>query len=341
MRITVFDTRRYDRAALEEENAAHGHELTFLEPRLDADTAILAKGSSAVCSFVNDRVDAACLDLLADAGVRLVLLRSAGFNHVDLEAAERRAIKVARVPEYSPYAVAEHTFALLLALVRRIPRATARVREANFSLEGLVGFDLRGKTFGVLGTGRIGVATARIALGFGCRVLAYDLKPDPQLEDAGARYTSLAEIYDLADVVSLHVPLVPATRHLINEAAIARMKRGIIILNTGRGALIDTKALIEGLKSLHVGGAALDVYEEEEKLFFRDLSNEVLADDVLARLLTFPNVLITAHQAFLTREALGAIARTTLASATAFERDEPLEHEVRAAEVLRPSPAAR
>jgi D-lactate dehydrogenase len=341
MRIAVFDVRRYDKNALEDANARHGHELSFLEARLDADTAVLARDHDAVCAFVNDRLDAACLESLASAGVKLVLLRSAGFNHVDLEAAERRGLKVTRVPEYSPYAVAEHTFALLLALVRRIPRATARVREANFSLEGLVGFDLRGKTFGAVGTGRIGAATARIALGFGCEVLAYDLAKDPALEAAGVRYAAFEELLERADIVSLHVPLVPATRHLINAEALARMKKGVILLNTGRGALIDTRALIGALKSLHIGGAGLDVYEEEEQLFFRDLSDEVLDDDVLARLLTFPNVLITAHQAFLTREALAAIASTTLESAAAFEQGAPLVNEVKAAEVLRPSPSSR
>lgn len=342
MHIAVFDTRRYDKEALTAANEPFGHALTFFETRLEASTAVLARGFEAVCSFVNDRVDAPCLEQLEQAGVKLLLLRSAGFNHVDLEAAARRGIVTARVPEYSPHAVAEHTFALLLALVRRIPRATARVREANFSLEGLVGTDLHGKTFGVVGTGRIGAATARIALGFGCRVLAFDQHQNDELARApGLEYVELDRLYRESDVVSLHVPLTPSTHHLIDEVALAKMKRGVILLNTGRGALVDTRALVTALKAGHLGGAALDVYEEEEGLYFRDLSDQVLQDDVLARLLTFPNVLVTAHQAFLTREALGNIATTTLQNARAFEAGEALPNEVRAVDVIRPSPSAR
>ncbi len=332
MRIAVFDTRRYDRDALDAENARHGHELEFLEPRLQAETAVLARGAPAVCAFVNDRLDAACLSALAAGGTKLALLRSAGFNHVDLAAAARAGIRVTRVPAYSPYAVAEHAFALLLALVRKLPRAHARVREGNFALDGLVGFDLHGKTIGIVGTGAIGSVAARIARGFGCTVLAHDPKPDERLvSDLGVRYVPLAELLAASDVVTLHCPLVPSTRHLLDEAAFARLKPGAIVVNTGRGALIDTRALIVALKRGRLGGACLDVYEEEEGVFFRDLSGEVLQDDQLARLLTFPNVLVTSHQAFLTREALAAIAATTLGSATAFERGEPLEHEIRAA----------
>lgn len=336
MRLAVFDTHGYDREALLAANQGSGHELVFFQARLDRDTAVLARGFPAVCCFVNDRLDAEALAVLEAGGTRLVALRSAGFNHVDLEASARLGLTVVRVPEYSPHSVAEHAFALLLALVRKIPRAAARVREANFSLEGLVGFDLNGKTFGLVGTGRIGAAAARIAAGFGCRVLGHDLQTDPALAAAtGLSYVALDELWQQSDIVSLHVPLAPATRHLVDAAAFARMKPEVILINTGRGALVDSRALIQALKAERIGGAALDVYEEEEGLFFRDLSNEVLQDDVLARLLTFPNVLITAHQGFLTREALAAIAETTLANLTAFERGQPLLNEVRAAEVLR------
>lgn len=336
MRVAVFDVRRYDRAALEGANGAFGHELVWFEPRLTVDTAVLADGFPAVCSFVNDRLDEPTLVRLAAGGVRLIALRSAGYNHVDLAAAERHGLRVVRVPEYSPHAVAEHTFALLLALDRKIHRAWLRVRDANFSLDGLVGFDLHGKTFGVIGTGRIGRATAQIAAGFGCRVLAFDLHPDAALAAAGATYVSLEALYRESDVVSLHVPLTPHTHHLIDDKALRQMKPGVVLLNTGRGALIDTRALIAALKRGLIGGAGLDVYEEEEGVFFEDLSDRVLQDDVLARLLTFPNVIITAHQGFLTREALGNIAETTLQSISAFERGQPLQHEVRAREVTGP-----
>lgn len=329
MRIAFFDTRRYDREAFELANRDHGHELVFFDARLDRDTARLAEGCPAVCAFVNDRLDGPALGRLAAAGVRLVALRSAGYNHVDLPAAARLAVRVTRVPEYSPHAVAEHGFALLLGLVRKIHRAHARVREGNFSLEGLVGFDLHGKTVGVVGAGRIGRAFAAIARGFGCRVLCFDARPDAELEIAlGLRFVALDALYRESDVISLHVPLVPATHHLVDAAALHAMKRGVILLNTGRGALIDTRALVAALKSGHLGGAGLDVYEEEEHLFFADHSGEVLQDDVLARLLTFPNVLITAHQGFLTREALANIAATTLGSVSAFERGERLPNEV-------------
>lgn len=332
MRIAVFDTHRHDRTSLEEANAEAGHALTFLEPRLTRDTAALAAGFDVACSFVNDQVDREALEVLRRGGVRLLALRSAGFNHVDLEAAAAVGIPVVRVPEYSPYAVAEHAVALVLALDRKIHRAHARVREGNFSLDGLLGFDLHGKTVGLVGVGRIGAVAARIFAGFGCRVIAYDVRPQPGL---GVEHVPLDALYEQADIVSLHVPLTPATHHMIGAAALARMKRGVMLINTGRGALIDSRALIEALKAGQVGSAGLDVYEEEEGLFFEDLSGEVLQDDVLARLLTFPNVIVTAHQGFFTREALAAIAATTLGNVTAFERGEPLRNEVRA-EAVRP-----
>jgi D-lactate dehydrogenase len=336
MRVAVFDTHRYDREALEASNARFGHSLVFFEPRLTAQTAQLAQGFMGVCSFVNDKVDASALEALYSGGTRLVALRSAGYNHVDLVAAGRLGIRVVRVPEYSPYAVAEHAVALVLALNRRIHQAYSRVRDWNFSLDGLVGFDLHGKTVGVVGTGRIGRAAAQIFRGFGCKLLCFDVAPDSTLErELGARYVTLETLYAESDIISLHVPLTPGTHHLVSAGALAQMKRGVMLINTGRGALIDSRALIEALKRGHIGSAGLDVYEEEEGIFFQDLSGQVLQDDVLARLLTFHNVLITSHQAFLTHEALGNIADTTLASLQAFERGEPLAHEVKAEQVLR------
>ncbi len=342
MRLAVFDTHRYDRDALEKANARFGHALTFFEPRLTLQTAKLADGFPAVCSFVNDRVDAATLAALQVGGVRLVAARSAGYNHVDLEAARRLDIRVTRVPEYSPHAVAEHAVTLVMALNRHIHRAFARVRDWNFSLDGLVGFDLAGKTVGVVGTGRIGRVAARIFHGFGCKVLCYDVQQDTAFErEQGVRYVPLEELFAASDIITLHVPLTPGTRHMVDAPALARMKKGVVLINTGRGALIDSRALLEALKAGHIGGAGLDVYEEEEGIFFQDLSGQVLQDDVLARLLTFPNVLVTSHQAFLTHEALANIAETTLASVQAFERGEPLVNEVRAEQVLRPPTPVR
>lgn len=332
MKIAMFDTHRYDRDSFEHANLSFGHHIRFLEPRLTRHTAGLTDGDEVACVFVSDEVDAAALEGLAAGGCRLVALRSAGFNHVDLRAAERHGVRVVRVPEYSPHAVAEHAVALVLALDRKIHRAYARVREWNFALDGLVGFDLHGKTVGIVGTGRIGRAAARIFRGFGCVVLVHD-----PVQDAGfaasceVRYVDLPELYAASDIISLHLPLTPATRHMIDAGALARMKRGVMLINTGRGALIDSPALIGALKSGQLGAAGLDVYEEEEGIFFHDLSSRIVQDDVLARLLTFPNVLVTSHQAFLTREALATIAHTTLASVAAFERGEPLEHEVDAA----------
>ncbi|EYF08171.1 2-hydroxyacid dehydrogenase [Chondromyces apiculatus] len=339
MRLAIFDTHQYDRDALTQANQGRGHELVFFEPRLTRATAALASGFTSVCSFVNDVLDAPTLEALHAGGVRLVALRSAGFNHVDLDAAARLGLAVVRVPAYSPHAVAEHAVALVLSLNRKIHRAYARVREWNFSLEGLVGFDLHGKTVGLVGTGTIGAVAARIFHGFGCRLLGHDLRPNAHLEAAlGLTYVPLDALYREADIVSLHVPLTPKTHHLVDAAALSQMKRGALLINTGRGALIDSRALIDALKIGDLGGAGLDVYEEEEGVFFQDLSNRVLKDDVLARLLTFPNVLVTSHQGFLTREALGAIASTTLDSVDAFARGEPLRHEVRTEHVRPRSP---
>jgi len=317
--LAFYDTKPYDRdyfgrAVDGADFILHHHEF-----RLTADTASSAQGADAVCVFVNDRLDRECLTKLAGLGVRLVALRCAGFNNVDRAAAVELGITVVRVPAYSPHAVAEHTVALLMALNRKIHRAYNRVREQNFSLSGLVGFDLYGKTVGIIGTGKIGRITAQIFRGYGCRVLAHDPHPlDEWAAEHGITYTSVEALLCESDVVSLHLPLTPETHHLLNVASIALMKPGAYLVNTSRGKLVDSSAVIESLKSGQLGGVALDVYEEEEGIFFEDHSGAVLQDDELARLMTFPNVLITAHQAFLTHEALSEIARVTLDSISRF-----------------------
>ncbi|MCO5172292.1 MAG: 2-hydroxyacid dehydrogenase [Planctomycetes bacterium] len=320
MRVAVFSTKAYDREFLAAANAAHGHELTFFEPRLGLLTAPLAHGHGAVCAFVNDTLDAPVLEALAAGGTRLVALRSAGFNHVDLVAADRLGLVVVRVPAYSPNAVAEHTVALILALDRKLHRAHARVREGNFSLEGLLGFDLCEQTAGVVGTGQIGRVVVRILRGFGCRVLCHDPHPLPEVEALGATYVPLDDLLSRSGIVTLHCPLTPRTRHLIDARALSLMQDGVMLINTSRGGLVDTRAVIAGLKSGRIGHLGLDVYEEEEALFFEDLSAGGIQDDVFARLLTFPNVIVTGHQAFFTREALARIAETTLANVTEVER---------------------
>ncbi|ADI14619.1 2-hydroxyacid dehydrogenase [Truepera radiovictrix] len=316
MDLAIFSTKPYDRRFFEAANAEHGHGLHFFEPRLTPETASLAAGFTGVCAFVNDVLSAPVLRELAAGGTKLIALRSAGFNHVDLGAAQELGLTVARVPAYSPYAVAEHALALILTLNRKTHRAFNRVREGNFALDGLLGFDLHGKTVGVVGTGKIGLIFARIAAGFGCEVLAYDPYPNPE---ARARYVPLPELLGAADIVSLHCPLTPETYHLIGKEAVAQMKPGAMLINTSRGALVDTRAVIHGLKSGQIGALGLDVYEEEADLFFEDLSDRVIQDDVFTRLLTFPNVLITGHQGFFTVEALDNIAHTTLRNVTAFE----------------------
>lgn len=327
MDLCLFSAKRYDRDTFVAANEAFGFDLEFVDSRLDATTAELAVPGGAVCAFVNDDVGAATLGVLAARDVRVVALRCAGFNQVDIDAAHRLGIRVARVPAYSPNAVAEHTLALILALNRHIPRAYNRVRDGNFSLDGLVGFDLAGKAAGVVGTGRIGSLVARLLWHLRCDVVAYDLHPDAGLEALGVRYAPLDEVISRSDVLSLNCPLTAETHHLIDAARIATMKPGCMLVNTGRGGLIDAAAVVDGLKSGHIGSLALDVYEEEAELFFEDRSHEVLLDDVFARLLSFPNVLITAHQAFLTHEALDAIAATTLQNVAdlAAERTTPNE----------------
>lgn len=327
MDITVFSAKPYDRPFLDA--AASGrHRLSYIEAHLNPMTAPLARGAGAVCAFVNDQLDFAVLDTLHGLGVRLVALRSAGFNNVDLAAAQKLGMTVARVPAYSPEAVAEHSVAMMLALNRGIHRAYARVREGNFALEGLLGFNMHGRSVGVVGTGRIGAAVVRILLGFGCEVLAYDPVEAPDLLQLGVRYLPLPALLGASDIVTLHCPLVPGTRHLIDAAAIGRMRRGAMLINTSRGAIVDTPAVIEGLKDGSIGHLGLDVYEEEAALFFEDLSDQVIRDDVFARLLTFPNVLVTGHQGFFTAEAMKAIAQTTMTNVTAFEATGRAIHEV-------------
>lgn len=330
MDVTVFSTKAYDRRFLDEANAASGtpHRLRYLEARLTVESAPLAQGAAAVCAFVNDVLDGPVLELLATGGTRMAALRSAGFNHVDLAAAADLGIAVGRVPAYSPDAVAEHTVGLILTLNRKIHKAYARVREGNFSLDGLLGFDLKGRTAGIVGAGKIGIAVARILSGFGCRVLAYDPAPPAELAAIGAEVVALDRLLAESDIVSLHCPLTPDTHHLIDREALAGMKHGMMLINTGRGALVDTSALIKGLKSGAIGYLGLDVYEEEGDLFFEDLSGQILQDDVFARLLTFPNVLVTGHQAFFTAEAMAAIAATTIDNLSNFEQQGVPRHPV-------------
>lgn len=330
MKVAFFDTHPFEKEAFDLTNKNYGHEILYLEPRLIETTAQLAKGYPCVCAFANDRLNAPSLEVLTAGGTKLLALRSAGFNHVDLMATKKFDMKVVRVPEYSPYAIAEHVVAMIQTLNRQTHRSYNRVREGNFSLNGLVGFDLHGKTVGIIGTGRIGKVLARIMTGFGCHVLLNDIKCDENLAgELHCRYTDLEEIYKQSDIISLHLPLTPETRHMINDEAFSHMKKGVMLINTGRGALIDTKALITSLKNGQVAHAGLDVYEEEEGVFFQDLSGQILSDDVLARLLTFPNVLITSHQGFLTHEALNNIADTTLKNISEYERGAPLTNQVK------------
>lgn len=320
MKIAVFSTKRYDERYLTAANDGV-HDLTFYEMRLSPETTPLAQGFDAVCPFVNDDLGRDTLRELAIGKTRFIALRSAGFNHVDLAAAASAGITVARVPAYSPHAVAEHTLALILTLNRKMHRAYNRVRDGNFALDGLLGFDLHGKTVGIVGTGQIGEVVARILTGFGCHLLAFDPNQNPNCVALGVTYVDLDAIFEQSDVITLQCPLTPQTHHLINRETIAKMKPGVMLINTSRGAVVDTAALIAGLKEGRIGSVGLDVYEEEADLFFEDYSNTFVEDDVFARLLTFPNVLITGHQAFFTDEALTAIAKTTIANLTAFERD--------------------
>jgi D-lactate dehydrogenase len=325
MKLAFYDAKPYDLEFFTEASRKAGVETEFHSFRLSTETASSADGFDAVCVFVNDRIDRPCLEALARSGVRLLTLRCAGFNHVDLAAAAELSIRVCRVPAYSPYAVAEHTIALLLTLNRRIHLAYTRVRDHNFSLDGLVGFDLHGKTAGIIGTGKIGRITAEILCGFGMEVLASDPEPDSDWAASNrVEYVTLQVLLSRSDVVSLHAPLTSETRYLISRETIRFMKDGAYLINTSRGKLIETSALIEALKQKKLGGVALDVYEIEEGVFFEDLSREILQDDELARLISFPNVLVTSHQGFLTREALSEIARVTTENLSRFGRGEDL-----------------
>ncbi|MES2931873.1 MAG: 2-hydroxyacid dehydrogenase [Pseudomonadota bacterium] len=335
MRIAVFSTKAYDRQFLDAANHDATHEFVYFEARLESSTASLAQGFAAVCVFVNDCVDAPVLEALAAGGTKVIALRCAGYNNVDLPCAARLGIQVVRVPAYSPHAVSEFTIGLLLALGRKICRASTRVRENNFALEGLLGRELHGKTAGVVGTGRIGSLVARaLRLGFGCDVLAHDERADPALQAIGVRYLGMDELMRQSDIVTLHCPLTPVTRHMINADNIASGKNGFLLVNTSRGALVDAVALIAALKTGKVGGVALDVYEQESDLFFEDLSNEIIQDDVFQRLLTFPNVLLTGHQAFFTHEAMSAIAAITLYNLTQVETGELSENRLTASNYI-------
>ena len=327
MKIAVFSAKSYDKEYLTRANQ-QGHELTFFEARLSVETAPLIKGHAACCVFVHDRVTRDALEIFAKENCTLLALRCAGFNNVDIEAAQEFGIHVVRVPAYSPHGVAEFAVSLIMGLNRKVHRAHHRVRELNFSLEGLTGFDLFGKTVGVIGTGKIGFCFAQIMLGFGCKVICYDLHPNKEVEAIGAKYVPLESLFAESDIISLHCPLTPSSRYFINQSTLNRMKNGVMLINTSRGELIKTQDVIQSLKDGKVGYLGIDVYEEEEGIFFEDMSSSIVKDDVLSRLLTFPNVLITSHQAFFTDEALMNIAKTTMDNITEFDENGSCENEV-------------
>ncbi len=324
MKIAFYDTKEYDKNSFLRANADGKAEFVFFDTRLTKETCSLAKGCDVVCVFVNDEVSREVIDALVEHDIKLIALRCAGYNNVDIEYAYGK-IHVVRVPAYSPYAVAEHAMALLLTSIRRIHKAYIRTRDFNFSLQGLTGFDLHGKTAGVVGTGKIGRVFMDICKGFGMKVIAYDPYPADNKEIV---YVGLEELFERSDVISLHCPLTDENRHLINAESIAKMKKGVVLINTSRGALIDAEALVEGIKSRHVGAACLDVYEEESDVFFHDFSGHIVDDDVLARLISMPNVIVTSHQAFLTEEALSNIADTTLENIETFFRDDTCPNEI-------------
>ena len=329
MKIIFYDTHSFEREVFIQLNLPYRFQLQFVDCRLVTETAGLASGSDVVCSFANDKVDADAIAVLSKLGVKLIALRSAGYNHVDLNAAKKNNLPVVRVPEYSPYSVAEHAVALMLCLNRKVHRSYQRVRELNFSLEGLTGFDFHGKTVGIVGTGRIGSVVARIMNGFGCKILAHDLAVNPGLtEKFDVKYVGFEELIKSSKIISLHVPLTPETFHMIGDDQISRMQDGVMLINTGRGGLVDTKALINGLKNKKIGSLGIDVYEEEGNIFFHDLSSDILQDEVLARLLTFPNAIVTSHQGFLTEEALNNIAKTTLENIYSFQTGKTLINQI-------------
>jgi D-lactate dehydrogenase len=328
MKTAVFSTKPYDAKFLVAANASAGHELDFFEERLSPHTAKLAEGHVAVCAFVNDILNARTLDVLYRQNVRFVALRCAGFNQVDVRYASSLGMKITHVPAYSPYAVAEFALGLVLALNRRIHRAYNRVRDGNFSIDGLLGFDLHEKTVGVVGTGKIGRVLSGLFSGFGVNLLGYDLYQSREFTDLGGKYVDLDTLFAESDIISLHCPLTPQTFHLIDAESVAKMKKGVMIVNTSRGALVDASAVIEGLKSEQIGYLGLDVYEQEADLFYENLSERIIQDDVLQRLVTFPNVIVTSHQAYFTDRALENISNTTVANLTAFERGDTLVNEV-------------
>ncbi len=320
MKVAIFGTKKYDREFITDANKAFGHDIKFFKSDLDITTCALAEGYPAVCAFVNDDLGADVLERLAEGGTSLIAMRCAGYNNVDIKAAQRLGLTVSRVPAYSPYAVAEHAIGLMLALNRKIYRAYTRVRDGNFSLEGLIGFDLHDKVVGIIGTGRIGQVVAQTLSGFNCRMLGYDKYPDDQCRALGIEYVELEKLYQNSDIITLHCPLTPETYHLIDWEQMMQMKDGVMLINTSRGALLNARAAIAALKLGKIGYLGLDVYEEESELFFEDQSDVVIQDDVFARLLTFPNVIVTGHQAFLTREALTNIAEVTLENVRQFEQ---------------------
>ena len=328
MKIAFFNSKQYDQEYFDRANSDGAHQIRYFSPRLNLDSTSLVTDEKVVCAFINDSLDAQVLHQLKNKGVELIALRSAGFNHVDIACAKQLSLPVVRVPAYSPYAVAEHAVGLMLCLNRGIHRAHNRIREGDFSLRNLMGFDLHGKTVGVIGTGKIGQAFANIMLGFGCKVIAYDVVQNEQCIQSGVTYASLDNLLSQADVISLHCPLTPETYHLIDLEAVAKMRDGVTIINTSRGKLVDTKAIINALKTGKVGLLGLDVYEEEEALFFEDFSAKGIQDDLLARLTTFPNVIITSHQGFFTQEAMLNIAQTTLSNISQFEQDGSIQNGV-------------
>jgi D-lactate dehydrogenase len=329
MKVAVFSTKPYDREYLDKFNMEAKHHLTYFDASLNTETTNLTAGFDAVCVFVNDKIDRNTIEKLALNSIKLIDLRSAGFNNVDIEAATENNIKVMRVPAYSPQAVAEHAVALILTLDRKTHKAYNRVKECNFAIEKLLGFNLYNKTVGVIGTGKIGSVFCKIMLGFGCKVIAFDIKESEDLKQKGIEYKSFDEVLSNSDIISIHCPLTPDTHHLFNSLAFSKMKTGVMLINTSRGALIKTSHAIEALKSKKLGYLGIDVYEQEENLFFKDLSESIIQDDLIERLMSFYNVLITPHQGFFTKEALDQIAITTIKNFTDFEKGLPLENEVK------------
>jgi len=329
MNIAVFSTKSYDQEYFEKYNTEYDYNFSFYETALNADTAKLSADCNVVCVFVNDVVNEETIKILSSNGIQLIALRCAGYNNVDLEAAEKEAIKVVRVPAYSPEAVAEHALALILTLNRKTHKAYNRVREGNFSLKNLIGFNSNNKTIGVIGTGKIGATFCKLLKGFGCKIIAYDIAENEELVAEGVEFFPLEEVFDQSDIISLHCPLNKHTKHIVNEDSIAKMKDGVMIVNTSRGTLIKTEDAIEGLKNRKIGYLGIDVYEQEENLFFEDLSEHIIQDDMILRLLSFPNVLITSHQAYFTKEAMDQITTITLENIKSFETDSELENEVK------------